>query len=551
MTLQAMVYKETLVLLRSRRARMMVLAYLGLLALVVLWNWPTSQVLTLAGVTAQRMLYVVGLGQLVLLLATLPGLTAGSVISERESGLLATLQTTRLSPSVILIGKWLGSVLFALILMVCSLPLIMLCQVLGTLALELVAEIYVHLIVTILWAGMIGLAVSALARTGYAALMATYILIIAVSVLTIIPTVLGFGGYWTEVARNLSPLGSMVTVSTPDVWQLLVEPAGAPPALTLYAGFCVCGAALAGAIAWWQLRRPDQPKAHRRGRVIEDRWEAVQRKLVFPWYLVDPQRRRRHIGNWINPVFSRELRSRMLGKGTVFLRVFFAMAIFSLALTLYAVVRTDATIVDSVRVVVIASQVILIALLAPPLTAPAISRERELNTLDILRMSRIGPWRLAMGKWYYALMISASVLVAAVPMWFVIFKMQRVPPEAVRNAIAVVVAALLSGTLAGLLASSLCRRTGTATGVGYLLTLGVLFGTLVPVVFSSSLSAGLRARLLEWNPVVAAVRSVSLSMFTNVVGPDAWRAALAFLLGAAILFLVLAVGRTRQLYRSQ
>jgi ABC-type polysaccharide/polyol phosphate export permease len=136
-------------------------------------------------------------------------------------------------------------------------------------------------------------------------------------------------------------------------------------------------------------------------------------------------------------------------------------------------------------------------------------------------------------------------------MWFVIFKMQRVPPEAVRNAIAVVVAALLSGTLAGLLASSLCRRTGTATGVGYLLTLGVLFGTLVPVVFSSSLSAGLRARLLEWNPVVAAVRSVSLSMFTNVVGPDAWRAALAFLLGAAILFLVLAVGRTRQLYRSQ
>jgi ABC-type transport system involved in multi-copper enzyme maturation permease subunit len=549
MTLRAMVYKETLMLLRSRRARGLLLGYLGLLALVVLWNWPSSQVLTLAGVTAQRMLYIVGMGQLVLLLATLPGLTAGSVIAERESGRLATLQATRLSPVVILFGKWLGSVLFALILMVCSLPLVMLCQVLGTLELGLVVEIYAHLIVTIFWAGMIGLAVSALARTGYGALMTTYATIIAVSTLTIIPTLLGFGGYWPEVARNLSPLGSMVSVLTPDVWQLLVEPAGTPGVMTVYSAFCLGGAVLAGMVAWWQLRRPDQPRAHRRSRVIDDRREIIERKLVFPWYLIDPQRRRRHIGNWINPVLSRELRSRMLGKGTVFLRVFFAMAIFSLVLTLYAVMRTDATIVDSVRVVVIASQVILIGLVAPPLTAPAISRERELNTLDILRMSRIGPWRLAMGKWYYALMISASILVAAVPMWFVIFKMQRVPPEAIGQAIAVVVAALLGGTLAGLAASSLCRRTGTATGVGYLLTVGVLFGTLVPVLFSSSLSAGLRSRLLELNPIVASVRSVSMSMFANLVGPEAWLSALVFLLVSAVLFLVLAIWRTRQLYR--
>ncbi|MCH2570094.1 MAG: hypothetical protein MK103_01825 [Planctomycetes bacterium] len=57
MTLLAILYKETLVLSRSRRAGALILAYLGFLSLVVLWNWPSNEVLTLAATSSARIVH--------------------------------------------------------------------------------------------------------------------------------------------------------------------------------------------------------------------------------------------------------------------------------------------------------------------------------------------------------------------------------------------------------------------------------------------------------------------------------------------------------------
>jgi hypothetical protein len=66
------------------------------------------------------------------------------------------------------------------------------------------------------------------------------------------------------------------------------------------------------------------------------------------------------------------------------------------------------------------------------------------------------------GKWYYALLASLCILVAALPMWYVIFRMQRVPSAALFRAALIVLASLLSGRLAGVFASAVCKRTSTA-----------------------------------------------------------------------------------------
>jgi ABC-type transport system involved in multi-copper enzyme maturation permease subunit len=545
-----MLKKESLLLLRSRRAVVLLYVYLSVLAAVVLWSWPSSNVLTMAAMASQRLIYVIGVGQVLMLLAIVPGLTANSIVRERETGCLELLQASRIRPSVILLGKWLGSTAYGGILLICSLPLVALCHVLGTLDWRLVGTIYLHLAMTALWAGMIGLGTSAIARSSYGALMGSYATVIGASTLTVGPSFL-VPGFWPALLRTFSPIGSMVTLIEPNVWALFTGSAERVPSLKWYAEFCAVVSAAAAAVAWWRLRKPFHGHARRRDQLIDTRSEIIRRKLRFPFYLIDPQRRRRHIGNWINPVFARELRSRMLGQGTNFIRAFYALLIFSFAVTIYSVFRTEAEIVDSVRVVVVASQVILIALLAPPLASPAVSRERELNTLDLLRLTHIGPWRLVAGKWYFALLVSLCILVAALPMWVALFELQRIPPHLLARAIYVILASLVCGTVVGLFASSLVKRTGAATGIAYLLALAILFGTLLPILLSSSLSVTVQARLLSINPIVAAVHSVSLGLFRNQLDATAWSTAIVFLLGVSAVLLVAAVLRTRQLYNSR
>jgi ABC-type transport system involved in multi-copper enzyme maturation permease subunit len=550
MTFAAMLRKETLLLLRSPRAVVLLYLYFAVLAAVVLWSWPIDNVLVMAALASRRLIYVVGVGQLLMLLAILPGLTAGSIVRERETGCLELLQASRLDTIVILLGKWLGNSLYAGILLICSLPLVALCQLLGTLDWRLVGMIYAHLVFSALWAAMVGLGVSSVARTSYGAQMGSYAIVIAVTALPVAPSFL-FATSWAAVLRSASPLGSMVTLIEPKVWLLLTGNAATVPSFLIHGIFCGLMGGLALFISWWQVRKPHHTRARRMDRLFDTSREMLRRKLRFPFYLIDPQRRRRHIGNWINPVFARELRSRMLGQGTNFVRVFYAVLIFSLLVTIYSVFRTDAEIVDSVRVVVIASQVLLIGLLTPPLTSSAVSRERELKTLDLLRLTRIGPWRLVMGKWYYSLVISLCILVAALPMWLVLFELQRIPAQSLVRAIYVILASLLCGTTAGLVASSLVQRTGAATGIAYLLALAFLFGTLLPVVLTGTAISPTQAQLLSVNPIVAAIHAVSLGLFQTLLEPHAWRDAVTFLVTLSGIFLGAAVLRTWSLYRSR
>ena len=549
MSLWAIVCKENRVLLRSRRARLMAVAYVGLFAFLVLWSWPRGDVLTLAALASQRVIYVVGLGQLVLLLFIMPGVTAASIVRERHTGALELLQVSRLSPATILLGKWFGCAAFALLLLLSSMPCVVLCMMLGTLDGDLLASIYAHLVTTVFWAAMIGIGVSSLTRTVDAALMASYLVILAVSVVPIVPSVF-VPGAATAALGNVSPIAALVSLTLPDAWLLVRPSSGGPSPLMVFMGFGLASGAIAGVTALFQLSRRYQPRVYRHDRLIEERSESLaRRRRRFPFYLIDPLRRRRPIADWGNPVFAKEVRSRALGHATTFIRVFYAVLILSLALTVVSVMKTGAGVVDSVRVVAIATQVLLIGLVAPPLTAPAISSERERGTLDLLRLTSLGPLQLVAGKGYYALMVSSCVLAAAIPMWFVIFGLQQVPASALWKAISVVLAALFCGTLGGMFASSLCKRTGAATGAAYCVTLGALAGTLAPVALIPSLSDRATAYCLALNPVVAAVATVSLTLFRNGLQGSAWKMALVFLVASALVFFAGSLLMTRRLFR--
>lgn len=90
--------------------------------------------------------------QVVLLTLVLPSLTAGSVSGELERKTIDMLALTNLNSSKIILGKHLSGFLYALMLLVCSVPLAGLCLMLGGLS---PAEMIVSYCIVASWAFMI------------------------------------------------------------------------------------------------------------------------------------------------------------------------------------------------------------------------------------------------------------------------------------------------------------------------------------------------------------------------------------------------------------
>ncbi len=67
----------------------------------------------------------------------------------------------------------------------------------------------------------------------------------------------------------------------------------------------------------------------------------MKRKLRFPFYLIDPMRRKRNIPNWMNPIFAKEMRSKAFGGGIwIFRSAYLCFAVSMLLMAAVAKRRT-------------------------------------------------------------------------------------------------------------------------------------------------------------------------------------------------------------------
>lgn len=104
----------------------------------------------------------------------LPALTAASVTAEKERNTLGLLLLTKLSPTKIVLEKFLSRVFPMVCLTALSLPLLGVAYSLGGLEFQLLFEGVVRLFATILMIGAIGVACSAWCRTTAGAFLTTY-----------------------------------------------------------------------------------------------------------------------------------------------------------------------------------------------------------------------------------------------------------------------------------------------------------------------------------------------------------------------------------------
>jgi len=203
-----------------------------------------------------------------------------------------------------------------------------------------------------------------------------------------------------------------------------------------------------------------------------------------------------------NPIVTKEVRSRMrTWRAPVVMAAFLTV----LAAVGYAAYRATAPLVNgtsnrgqvgvAVFAALSATVMVLVALIVPGLVGGAVSGERERQTLDLLLVTPVGPARIIAGKLASALLFVLLLVVAALPLFSVVFILGGVDLGSV---IAVVVVTLVTAlTLGGLsmFCSVVLRRTTSATVSSYIAGFLLFVGPLVAgaLVYSSSTPQQLNA----------------------------------------------------------
>lgn len=535
--------RELTSLLRARATVVLAWVYLVLLAGLILWMWPETGVYSLAARASRSLLVVFTVTQVLLVVVYAPAFAATSITLEREQNTYDLLFATRLRPAQIVVGKLGASVSTLLLFVVLALPLFATCFFLGAVSVREAIVIHAVVVMTAVFFGMLGLAISALAGSSHGAMVATYVVVLILGAGPWIPHLLLRNQLWaqplTQQLRALSPVAAMLSVVSPAhetgaAWQLYL--------LFTVAGSVVLGMFLLGTA---YLRRTRPPRPH--GKTITDPRELRRRKLRFPFYLIDPMRRKQPIPDWINPIFAKELRSQAFGGGIWLFRA--AYTCFAVSVLLMAAVAGNLVgqTPDVIRVVAVVFQLGMVVLVVPSLTAGAVTQERERGCLDLLRMARVRATSLLAGKLGVALLFMSFLVVGSAPGWAVIYALETNTLREISYCWTVILGTMVLCTMIGLAASALAPRTSAATALAYGM-MGILtVATLLPLLMGDQLAAPVRDAVLTFNPIIAAIQTLAPGVFPAV--SDIWWSHLKWSVALSALCALVAYGRVHRLLR--
>ncbi len=187
-----------------------------------------------------------------------------------------------------------------------------------------------------------------------------------------------------------------------------------------------------------------------------------------------------------NPIVARELRSRMRGWHAAVLLTAYLCVIGSFGYLVYASsAATTGNVVQegnagaALFAAVAASVIATVALVVPGLVGPAISGERERQTLDLLLVTPLRPARIVIGKLAAALAFVAFLVVACLPLFSVSFLLGGVPLSKVFEAVAFALVLAFALGSVSILVSAALRRPAASTVVSYLALLVLVVGPLL------------------------------------------------------------------------
>src|SRR5262249_30198406 len=169
--MSAILRRELVTLLRTRRAVAVQLGLALAFALLIGLRWPTEAQVGLAGAEARQVLDVFGYALLTSIILLAPAFPATSLVRERVQGPLALLLNTPLTPWSISLGKLLGILALVAILLLMTAPAAAACYALGGVSLTgEIAPLYAVLFLAALQLSALALLVSSYASSTDSAL---------------------------------------------------------------------------------------------------------------------------------------------------------------------------------------------------------------------------------------------------------------------------------------------------------------------------------------------------------------------------------------------
>ena len=436
--------RELLVTLRAPRSFVMQMLYVCVLGALVFFQWPAGDegARQVSPGVARTLFDIFFLGQFFLVALMSPTFAAGSITGEKERKTYELLLASPLRPSTILIGKLLSSLSYLVILIVSSLPLMILCYLLGGLLLSEITRSYLVLILSAGTFGLLSVACSSYFRRTSSALVVSYLVILPLAVLCVVLTRTD-----NVTARDFVSIAIL------------------PP-------WCLAAWTVLGILINRRLLHP--PDVGSEGKDVVDEEEEMKYAIgvvidrdLFPDKLFAPAKRNDLMPDGTNPVLDKELRSEIFSQGTLMLRVVIQVSML-LSIPLMAVLlflRSD-------KAAYYVSYVLTFNLLVGPVfSAGSITQERERQTLSLLLTTLLGPGKIVIAKLVAALRVSTVLtflLTEQLLLAYILLPELRDRFWTLIVYLLIIATTCLATSTIGLMCSALVRRTSTAMVFTYL-----------------------------------------------------------------------------------
>jgi ABC-type transport system involved in multi-copper enzyme maturation permease subunit len=476
------VRREFFGILRSPKAFAVLAALTMVFAAAVLLRWPDDATVELSGRQSVQVFRVFGYGLLAGVVFLVPAFPATSIVNEKNAGTLALLLNSPLGSLSIYAGKLAGVLLFALLVLLASLPGAAACYAMG--GIDLVGGLglfYLVLLLLVLQYATLSLMISSFVSSADAGVRLAYSVIFALLFLTLVPDAFfpggtGWLGTFAWWARAVSPI--------PVVMELLGQGGygarGLMDASTTRAflGITAVSSLVFAGITLSRLNHRIFDRSKSQGVITDDRGPLARsiRRVLF---IVDPQRRKAGIPWYLNPVMVKEFRCRKFGRSQWLFRLVAGCALASMVLTFAAATSVTAWGVETIGGLMVVLQVVLIVVLTPSLASGLISGERDGAGWELLRLTPLSPAKIVRGKLLSVLWTVLLVLLATLPGYLVMISIQ--PQMRVQvNLVLICLAWTVIYTIAiSAAVGSLFRSTAAATTATYVVVMTIF---LVPLL---------------------------------------------------------------------
>jgi len=498
MTVNPVLRKDLLGLLRLKRFAAIQLLFVLALGAAVLLGWPRGGVMSMSARSSDDLLMALVMGQAIVMILAVPGLAAVSITGEREALTLEMLYASRLTAVQIVIGKVLSAISFPVLLMISALPFLGLLNFRGAVDTNVLVWAYLVLISTAVLLAILSLTVSAYCGQSATALVAAYLITLGAAGALLVPGAImlgAAGGYLAAVlhyVRGLSPVAAILSLLRPD---LAGDYAGKTidlvPLHTVFplaaAGVSiVCLLLLAN-----KLRKPPS----------EATATPAGKKLR-------PGKRFGHG----NPVMAKEARTSTLRSVSWMIRIFYGMFVLSLLLSLMSLSAgaEHADLLRYVFQVLVSFQLVGIAAVTPSLTTPAISGEIEANTFESLRLSRLTGGKIFWGKLLPAFLPAFLPIIALLPAYGTLCYVNPSYLSYLLYVMPVAVLAMALCCVMGLACSVFAGSTPRATVIAYLAVAAIM---VIPLLAWWAADAGVigNSAWVQWISMPSAL-AVGLSL---------------------------------------